>query len=325
MSASQETRQPPESQPVERNLSVHDRKEDCTVAYTGDTLVNAANMTNLSAQFGELDASHGDWNGQDDHVHGHGRGDGVPYVSRPSTNAAGVASTTAALGPNVYGVGVSFAGDDYYLGCASAEDTLRHGRVGGTAKITGGGWISQRTGHTSFGFNVIRDVTGLKGQLQVRSKGGKDRFHSTSVLTLNTSGPPGTWTGTGRWNGIDRLLVHRSRVVDNGTSGKKGDTISIVIKSPTNVTVFTTSGAQPLKGGNIVVQLRIPVSSGSLPGRPYRCRPAQGTSPHTGGDSPPVRWARRVARAYVLRARCADAQRADPKEAQCPPSLATTT
>ena len=41
-------------------------------------------------------------------------------------------------------------------------------------------------------------------------------------------------------------------VVDNGTSGKKGDTISIVIKSPTNVTVLSTSGPQPLKGGDIV-------------------------------------------------------------------------
>ena len=121
------------------------------------------------------------------------------------------------------------------------------------AKITGGGWISVGTGNTNFGFNVIQDVTGLKGQLQVRSKGGKDRFHSTSVLTLTlTSANAGTWTGTGRWNNVAGYTFTVS-VVDNGTSGKKGDTISIVIKSPTNVTVFTTGGASPLKGGNIVV------------------------------------------------------------------------
>jgi hypothetical protein len=99
---------------------------------------------------------------------------------------------------------------------------------------------------------VIQDVTGLHGQLQVRVKNGKDRFHSTSVLTLNSSGNSGTWTGTGRWDGVDGYTFTVS-VVDNGTSGKKGDTISIVIKSPTNVTVFSTSGPQPLKGGNIVV------------------------------------------------------------------------
>ncbi len=100
--------------------------------------------------------------------------------------------------------------------------------------------------------NVISDVTGLHGQLQIRGHANKSRFHSTSVLTLNPTGNSGTWTGTGRWNGIAGYTFMIS-VVDNGTSGKKGDTISIVIKSPTNVVVFTTGGSQPLKGGNIVV------------------------------------------------------------------------
>ena len=225
-------------------------KEDCTVAYTGDTLVNAANMTNLSAQFGELDSTHGDWTNKTITFTVTDAALNVQTFTA-TTNALGVASTTAALGPNVYGVGVSFAGDNFYLACASATDTIVTVQSA-NAKITGGGWISQGTGRTSFGFNVIRDVTGLKGQLQVRVRNGKDRFHSTSVLTLNTSGNSGTWTGTGRWDGTDGYTFTVS-VVDNGTSGKKGDTISIEIKSPTSVTVFTTSGPQPLKGGNIVV------------------------------------------------------------------------
>ena len=225
-------------------------KEDCTLAYTGDTLVNAANMTNLKAQFGEPDSSPGDWTGKtitftvtDAAL--------VSQTFTAVTNAAGVASTTAALGPNVYAVGASFATDDYYLACASATDTLVTVQAA-AAKITGGGWISEGTGKTNFGFNVIQDVTGLKGQLQVRVRSGKDRFHSSSVLTLNSSGNSGTWTGAGRWNGVNGYTFSIS-VVDNGTSGKKGDTISILIKSPTNVTVFTTSGPTPLKGGNIVV------------------------------------------------------------------------
>ncbi len=227
-------------------------KENCTLAYTGNTLVNAANMTTLSAQFGEPspDTSFGDWSGKTITFTVTDASLAVQTFTAV-TNVAGVASTTVALGPNVYGVGVSFATDAYYLACGSALDTLVTVQDA-RAKITGGGWISQGTGNTNFGFNVIRDVTGLKGQLQVRSKGGKDRFHSTSVLTLNTSGNSGTWTGTGRWNNVTGYTFTVS-VVDNGTSGKKGDTISIVIKSPTNVTVFTTSGALPLKGGNIVV------------------------------------------------------------------------
>jgi hypothetical protein len=225
-------------------------KEDCTLAYTGDILVNAANMTTLSAQFGEPDTSPGVWTNKT-----------ITFTVTNSsltaqtftatTNMAGVASTTAALGPDVYAVGVSFAGDGYYLPCASSTDTLVT-VSGAAAKITGGGWISGQVGHTSFGFNVIQDVTGLHGQLQVRVRSGKDRFHSTSVLTLTTGTISGTWTGTGRWNGVDGYTFTVS-VVDNGTSGKRGDTISIAIVNPSNVTVFTTNGVQPLKGGNIVV------------------------------------------------------------------------
>lgn len=225
-------------------------KEDCTLAYTGDILVNAANNTTLSAQFGETDAYPGVWTGKlitftvtDTAQVTYG-----PFTA--STDSSGLASTTAALGPNVYTVSASFAGDDFYLNCTAADALVTVQAA--NAKITGGGWISQGTGHTNFGFNVIRDVTGLKGQLQVRVRNGKDKFHSTSVLTLNSTGNAGTWTGTGRWNGVTGYTFTVS-VVDNGTSGKKGDTISIVITSPTLVNVFTTGGPQPLKGGNIVV------------------------------------------------------------------------
>jgi hypothetical protein len=225
-------------------------KEDCTLAYTGDVQVNAANMTTLSAQFGEPDTTPGVWTGKDITF----TVTDAALVSQTftvQTNAAGVASTSQTLVPNVYTVGVSFPGDAFYNACSTTTDTIVTVQAA-NAKITGGGWISQGTGNTNFGFNVIRDVTGLKGQLQVRIRNGKDRFHSTSVLTLNSSGNAGTWTGTGRWNGVTGYTFTVS-VVDNGTSGKKGDTISILIKSPANATVFTTSGAVPLKGGNIVV------------------------------------------------------------------------
>jgi hypothetical protein len=225
-------------------------KDDCTVAYTGDTLVNAANVTTLSAQFGELDATHGDWTSKSIAFTVTDAALNVETFTA-ATNASGVASTTAALGPNVYSVGISFAGDAFYLACASSADTLVTVQAAG-AKVTGGGWISQGTGRTSFGFNVISDVTGLHGQLQVRPHGNKSRFHSTSVLTLSSSSNSGTWTGTGRWNGVDGYTFTIT-VADNGTSGKQGDTISIVIQSPTSVTVFSTGGPQPLKGGNITV------------------------------------------------------------------------
>jgi hypothetical protein len=229
-------------------------KEDCTLTYTGDTLVNPPNTTTLTAQFGEPapDTSPGDWSGKTVTFTVTDTASQVQTFTAV-TNSSGVASVTPppALLPNVYMVGVSFVGDAFYLACATAADTMVTVEAA-NAKITGGGWISQGTGHTNFGFNVIRDVTGLKGQLQVRIRSGKDRFHSTSVLTLSSSGNAGTWTGTGRWNGVTGYTFTVA-VVDNGTSGKRGDTISILIQSPTTATVFTTGGAVPLKGGNIVV------------------------------------------------------------------------
>ena len=174
-------------------------KEDCTLAYTGDTLVNAANMTNLKAQFGELDSSPGDWSSKSVSF-AVTDASNVTQTFTATTNATGEAATTVALGPNVYGVNVSFAGDDYYNSCRTAADTLVTVEAA-NAKITGGGWIAQSVGHTSFGFNVIRDVVGLHGQLQIRSKAGKNSYHAPTVLTLSTSGNTGTWTGTGSWNG----------------------------------------------------------------------------------------------------------------------------
>ncbi|MCA1702306.1 MAG: hypothetical protein LC808_03140, partial [Actinobacteria bacterium] len=170
-----------------------------------------------------------------------------------TTNASGHAETTPALGSNVYGVSVAFAGDDYYKSCATATDTLVTVQSA-ASKVTGGGWISIGTGKTHFGFNAIPEAGGLfKGQFQLRSNNGKNKFHGNTVTTLSSSGNTATWTGTGYWNRTSGYKYTIS-VVDNGSSGsKKADTITITIKSPSNVTVYTTSGSQVLKGGNITV------------------------------------------------------------------------
>ncbi len=225
-------------------------KEDCTLAYTGDLLVNSSTSTVLSAQFGESDASPGNWNGK---VVDFAVTDASLVTTHyaATTNALGQATTTVPLAANVYAVSVSFVTDAYYNACSTPADSIVTVQSA-AAKITGGGWTSVSTGRTSFGFNVFSDVGGLRGQLQVRSNNGKNRFHSTSVTTFVYGANSGTWTGSGRWNGVSGYTFTIS-VVDNGTSGKRGDTISIVIKSPANVVVFTTGGAQVLKGGNIVV------------------------------------------------------------------------
>lgn len=232
--------------------SVAVAKEDTSLAYTGDTLVAPMASTTLAATLGELDSSLGDLSNKT-----------IDFTVTDSsmaqqsfsatTNAAGVASTTVPLASGVYSVRAEFAGDDYYLESATGLDTLVTVQEA-AAKVTGGGWTSISTGRTSFGFNVIPEATGFKGQFQLRAKADKSRFHGNTATGLVVSGNNAMWTGTGKWNGEEGYSF-QVWVVDNGSSGgKKGDTIKVVIKDPSGAVVFTTgSTAVALKGGNITI------------------------------------------------------------------------
>jgi len=226
-------------------------KEDCTLAYAGDTLVASATPTTLAANLGELDAYLGDRSNKS--IVFTVTGASTPTATySATTDANGHAATTANLEPDVYDVSVAFAGDDYYKSCSAPAGTIVTVQAA-SAKVTGGGWISIGTGRTNFGFNAIPIAGGWKGQFQMRSNNGKNLYHAKSVTTLSGSGNTATWSGTGVWNGQSGYTFTIS-VVDNGSSGsKKLDTISITIKSPANVLVYSTGGAQALKGGNITV------------------------------------------------------------------------
>ena len=230
-------------------------REDCTLAYTGDVLVAPLAQTRLRAQFGESDDYPGDWSGKlvtftvtDAAL--------ATRTYTATTNGSGAAEVAASLNADVYGVSVSFAGDGYYNACATPNDTIITVSAAGS-KVTGGGWISNNVGRTSFGFNAIPQTDGsFKGQLQVRSNSGKNTFHGNVVTGLvSLSNNSVRWTGTGRWNGVTGYTFVAT-VVDNGSSGsRKGDTIDLQIYRTGDPShpVLSTLGAQVLKGGNITV------------------------------------------------------------------------
>jgi hypothetical protein len=224
-------------------------KEDCALAYSGDLTVLPLASTTLAADLGELDSSVGDLSGKTVNFAVTGSSGTTNYTA--TTNSAGHASTTAALPADAYSVAVTFAGDDFYKSCAVAVDPVVTVQAAGY-KVTGGGWTSVSTGRTNFGFNAVPQAGGLwKGQIQLNSS--KNKFHGNVVTSLTGTATTATWSGTGSWNGAPNYKYTVS-VVDNGSSGaKKGDTINVTIKSPTNVTVFSTNGAVAIKGGNITV------------------------------------------------------------------------
>jgi hypothetical protein len=228
-------------------------KEDCALTYSGDTIVLPLATTTLAADLGELDTSLGDRSGKtitftvvDASL--------VSQTFNAVTDAAGHAETSQPLPANAYVVSASFAGDDFYSSCATTNETLVTVEQAGS-KVTGGGWYSDAS-RTSFGLNLIPQAGGTwTGQFQLRTTNGKAKFHGNTATSAVALAPNTVrWTGTGRWNGASGYTFELT-VVDNGTSGKKGDTIEVRIYRTGNAAspVYTSSGAKPLKGGNLVV------------------------------------------------------------------------
>lgn len=227
-------------------------KEDCTLSYSGDVDVAPLATTTLSADLGETDASLGDRSGKTVVFTLVGSA-GAPQTVAATTDGTGHASVLVPLLADVYAVSVAFEGDDFYTACSTPQDALVTVESA-AAKVTGGGWTSAGTGRTDFGFNAIPQAGGVwTGQFQLHSNSDKNRFHGRDVTSFRSSGNSATWSGTGSWNGATGYTFTVS-VVDNGSAGsKKADAVSIVVTAPGGATVFTTSGLQTLKGGNITV------------------------------------------------------------------------
>jgi hypothetical protein len=227
-------------------------KESCTLGYSGDVVSAPLALTTLAADLGETDASLGDRSGKAVMFTATGVVDPIPRTFAAITDASGRAVASAPLPADVYAVTASFGGDAFYAPCATPGETLVTVEAA-AAKVTGGGWISIGTGRTSFGFNAIPQAGGSwKGQLQIRSHSGKNRFHARVVTILTASGASATWSGSGSWNGEPNFNYTVS-VVDSGVSDAKKDAISIVIAKQGGGMFFTTGGLQSLKGGNLTV------------------------------------------------------------------------
>jgi Tol biopolymer transport system component len=238
--------------PVTAGGTITVAKEDCTLAYTGDLYVAPGANANLKAHFDEADTTKGDLSNHTvvfDLVDS----TGATYAQHPSatTNGSGDAAAALALPVGVYAVTAHFDGDAFYSACRATDAVMTVASA--QSKITGAGWIAVQT-RTSFGFNLVSQAGGpWTGQFQVRIASTKGQFAGTSINTVTFTGTnKATWTGSGKYNGVAGYS-YRATVVDNGTSTKTPDKIEIVITSPTNQTIFTTSGLQALRGGNLAI------------------------------------------------------------------------
>lgn len=238
--------------PVSASGTITIGKEDCTLTTPPTITGTATAATTLTAALGESDATLGDRGDKTVSFAGQGAATGAVGPFTGTTGAGGNVSTSAALTGDVYSITASFAGDSYYKPCSSEPTIVTVAPA--AFKVTGGGWITTSSfGRVSFGFNAMSDVAGLHGQIQVRSEGGKAKYHGNTVTQLEGTATTAHWKGTGSWNGV-KGYTFEAWVVDVGSSGKKGDTVRLTITSPTGALVFSTGGTPVvLKGGNLTV------------------------------------------------------------------------
>lgn len=219
-------------------VTVSNAAPSVTITAPADTsVVNLGTTVNLSATF--VDAG-----SNDTHACSIDWGDATTV----GVVAGGICTGShshAAIGS--YAVTVTVTDDDGAVGTASIILVVSDR----TVKVTGGGFVTTN-GRSSFGFVAKEDEDGLHGQLQLRTPGNL-RFHGVTVTSLTVNANTATWTGSGRWDGVDGYTFEVAVIDNRNGGGRKGtpDTIIVTVRDATNAVVFTTAG--PLMGGNITV------------------------------------------------------------------------
>lgn len=165
------------------------------------------------------------------------------------TTDVGTLTATTCSGSHVYAsiavptVRVTIEDDDG----GSASDEIMLVIAEARTKVTGGGWTQLGDGRLRFGL-VAHPGTPDRGQLQARW--GAHRFHGTTVTGLVAALPNASWSGSGRYDGVDGYTYEVS-VFDGVKKRSTPDTFTIVIRDGSGHVVF--SGGGPLKGGNIKI------------------------------------------------------------------------
>jgi hypothetical protein len=225
-------------------------KEDASIAYNGDTIVETGTPANLSCKVSEEeDGSPGDITLAGPVTFSLTTEEGFEESYTADIDSDGVAATTAELPAGLYKIAATID-SNYYTADSSKEAILAVYDPEGSF-VTGGGWLIPEgsTGKVNFGFEVKYKNDGtLKGNLMIKDHNSGTDYRATDFTYLVISANKAYFSGNLEIDG-EGAYSFTATMEDNGSPGKNNDKFSIDILVNGEHIVFN----ELIDNGNIVI------------------------------------------------------------------------
>jgi len=225
-------------------------KEDASIIYNGDTIVEVGNPVTLSCGVSEEeDSSPGDITLAGPVTFSLSTEEGFNETYTAAVGSDGVATTTEELPVGLYKI-IATIDSDYYTAPPSEEAILAVYDPSGSF-VTGGGWFIPEgsTAKVNFGFKVKYKKDGtLNGNLEIIDHSSGTNYKANDFTFLVISANKAYFSGNLEVDG-EGLYSFTAVMEDNGSPGKDNDRFSIDILMDGEHIVFD----KLIDNGNIVI------------------------------------------------------------------------
>ncbi|MEN8908409.1 MAG: post-COAP-1 domain-containing protein [Clostridiales bacterium] len=238
----------------EGTTDINITEENTSILYDGNYLVENSTLVNLSAivieeDDGELgDLTNASVDFEVSLVNSDGTSTPINTYNAPC-NELGEAIKQVDLEPGVYSIVAKIKDNGYYEESETTAMCVVYDPNGG--KATGGGWISEDSNKSNFGFNVKYKNGLATGNLEFQSKESDINLKSEQIDWLVINGNEASFQGTGTIKNMDGEYTFRINCID---SSVEKFTIKIWEGTDTEVDPIYKALNVELGGGNIKVK-----------------------------------------------------------------------
>ena len=167
-----------------------------------------------------------------------------PFITK--TTSTGTAKATVKVPADVYVAGAQFVGDGYYNPCANTAPEVVT-LYPATFTASGGGSILVAKKTATFGMIAVAGAE-PGGEMLMYTPAGELAIGSMATATISKpTSTSAVVSGTGLWNGTEAEYS-----ITASDPGSGADTLSVTVSSA-GTTLWSTGGAQAVKGGDLKV------------------------------------------------------------------------